>query len=49
MREVDQDNIMIPNMTGPIAIGIAIGFPILVALLIPELVKYEGDSRWFKQ
>jgi hypothetical protein len=48
VQEADQDDFMTLDATGPIAIGIAVGFPISVALLIPELVEYKGDSRGLK-
>ena len=49
MWEADQGDIMIPNATNPIAIGAAIGFPISVGLLIPELVKYNRYSGGLKR
>ena len=39
-REKSQDDIIIPDATGPIAVGVPSGFPITVALFVLELVEY---------
>jgi hypothetical protein len=44
MREKSQDDIIIPDATGPIAVGVPSGFPITVALFVPELVEYQGNG-----